>query len=115
MIHYRQYAPEPELIPQLRINVAMELSRQASETDDPDEFFVEALANMNERASKKGGTWVHSFLDRRIAANYADPLYSAPFKVPVPFAKDARPVDMTRAELTEHLTRKWSRTHDHRS
>lgn len=109
MIHYRQYAPDESYISKLRINVAMELSRQASETDDPDEFFVEALVNSTTKASRKGGTWVHSFLDRPIKAAYADPLYSAPFKVPVPFAKDARPVDMSASELVAHLQQKWSR------
>jgi hypothetical protein len=112
MIEYRQYVPEDgtRILRTIRQNVAAELSRQASATDDPDEFYVEALANISERPSKNGGTWVHSYLNRPRNADYTDPLYSAPFKVPVPFAKDHVPVDYTPDALRIHLEEKAARS-----
>ncbi len=110
MIEYRQYVPEGSpLKRQIIQNVAAELSRWASRRNDPDEFYIEALSNVTERPSRKGGLWVHSWLDREPRARYLDTGYRAPFKVPVPFAKVHDPVDMTPDELEAHMQEKASR------
>jgi hypothetical protein len=114
MVEYRQYVPADKVgddafVRQIRINVAQELSRQVSETDSGDEFFVEALGNMTHRDSRNGGIWIHSYLDRAQKSEYLNPLYSPPFKVPVPFAKVRPATDFSKEMLANHLQEKGSR------
>lgn len=111
MIEYRQRVPKDRendraYVSMIRVNVAEELSRQASSKDDPDEYFVEALANITERPSTHGGFWVHSYLERDRRAEYLDPIFEPPHKVPVPFAKVHAPVDFTPDELARHMEAK---------
>lgn len=114
MIEYRQYVPpekenDKQFVSRITVNVCMELSRQASETDDPNEFFVRALTNVSSRQSSKGGKWIHSYLDVPRKAKYLEPDFHEPNKVPVPFAKVHEPVDFTPAQLEEHLRQKRAR------
>jgi len=114
MIELRQYIPadkvgDPEFEGRIVTFICEELSRQAAPDDNPYMYSSEAMLNVTKRTSRKGGVWVHSFLNRKPKADYLDPLYKAPFKVPVPFAKEHDPVDFTEEELAIHLRQKEAR------
>lgn len=105
MIEYKTYVP-PELagntshVTQTVMNLCHELSRQASYTDNSEDYFVKALANVTKRASRKGGIWIHSYLDMDRTEYYTFIVSN------LPVAKVHEPVDFTEEQLAEHLARK---------
>lgn len=107
MIEYRQYVPEDkrddlEFVAHITVSVCEHLARLV-DTDDnvTDEEYSAVRANVTHRESRNGGFWIHSWIEKEPSAAYLNPDFVAPFKVPVPFAKERDAVDFTPEELAE--------------
>ena len=105
MIEYKTYIPEDLAadqthVAQATMSICFELSRQVSYTDNSEDYFSQALANVTKRQSRKGGIWIHSFLDMDRTEYYTFMVSN------LPLAKVHEPVDFTEQELAEHLARK---------
>lgn len=108
MIEYRQYVPEDkrddfDFVALITVSVCENLARQVGTDDEIDEYIYNLIRErVTRRESRNGGFWIHSWIDKSPEVDYARSDFVAPFKVPVPFAKERDAVDMTPEQLAEH-------------